>query len=316
MPELFSIPGHELPYWASPLASGESFVLDSLPNEDYHSTKALISKSTLDIAARSGQHYLHSIAPERCPGYHEDDEFAADPDENKEALIVGNAFHTLVLEPMAFSRRYVVMPPMGDMRSSKNRDFRDAWIKNEAGGRTPLKADSMRMIQRMRESLMRERFMKKLLDSGRPEVTVGAIDPHTGLPCKSRTDWLADIGIGFDLKSAIDGSKRAWRLEAGRRRLAVQATFYPHVFKLAGIELDQFVFGVVEKVAPYPVGLYSFDEIDLIAGEQLYMRNLRDIRRWIETDEFPGYTGGVVETITLPSFQRQDAEEALSDLPG
>lgn len=316
MQPIFEIPGHELPYWAMELLDVDGrrgFIADNVSAEDYHSTKALISKSTLDIADTSGAHYLYYLDPESCPGYDPDD---AQEETVAEELIIGNAFHTLVLEPMAFSRRYVELPDFGDMRSSTNRAVRDAWIRNDSGGRTPLKRQHLRMINGMRDSLMREPYMRKLLDDGQPEVTAVCIDPHTGLPCKARTDWLSRIRIGFDLKSAKDASRRWWRLEAGRRRLAVQSTFYPHVFQQAGVELEGFVFGVVEKTPPYAVGLYTLEEDDLLAGEQMYMRNLRDIRRWIESGRFPGYTDGKVESIRLPAFSRDEAERAMDDLPG
>jgi hypothetical protein len=311
--DLFQIPGHDLPHWADDLFRNPGFIAENVSIEDYHSTRALISKSTLDVADKSGAHYQFLLDPTTCPGYDPDDLEEVSEDD-KEELIVGNAFHTCVLEPMAFSRRYVELPDFGKMQSSTNRAIRDAWIRNEAGGRIPLKRKHIKMIKAMRESLMREPYMRKLLQDGQPEVTAVCIDPHTGLPLKARTDWLSKIQIGFDLKSAKDASRRWWRVEAGRRRAAVQAVFYGHVFQQAGIELDDFVFGVVEKTPPYAVGLYSMEEEDLLAGEQIYMRNLRDIRRWIETSRYPGYTNGTIETMRLPAYHREDVERAIDDL--
>lgn len=315
MVEYLKIPGTRLPWWAEQkYEAGEtSFVLENLANEDYHGAKGMVSKSNLDIAARSGAHYRHFLNPKLSPGYIPGTEVA--PEEPTEPMIVGNAFHTLILEPLAFARRYVVMPDFGDMRSSTRRATRDTWIAEEARGKTPLTKAQDSMIRAMRESALRVPKLRAILDRGRAEVTASCICPHTGLPQRSRTDWVSDImGLGFDLKSAVDASERYWRIEAGRRRLAVQDAMYTNVFGACGIPFSEFVFGVIEKEPPFAVGLYTLSDEDRACGEQLYLRGLRNIQRWVEADDFPGYTPEGVRTITLPKYAREEAEAALNDL--
>lgn len=307
---LFTIPGTTLPWWASSLAEdGQPCIIDDLVNDDYHNTRAMVSKTAMDKADKSGKKYRYWIdhAEEDEPGT----EAAAELEKEKPALVEGDAFHCLVLEPLAFDRRFFVLPDnLGDMRSSKNRKYRDDMIAEQAPGgtKTILKHTQFQMINGMRDSAFSVPKLRAILEDGKPEVTAIWIDPDTGLPCKIRTDWLTErMRMALDLKSARDASKQWWKLEAARRRLFVQDAFYTRGLYENGIEADEFVFAVVEKEPPYDVGLYHLPEGARLAGENAYMRNLRDIRKWVEAGEYPSYTDGV-EMIDIPPWAfAQDA---------
>lgn len=296
--DLLLPPGHELPGWAEPLESGRPIVLDDLTGDEYHGARALVSKSALDVFARSPAHYLYYLDT----GNRDEDE------EESEALIVGSAFHALVLEPMVFSRRYVRLPDFGDMRSSKNRALRDGWLA-ERPGVTGLKERQWEQIHGMRESIFRHKKLRRILENGRPEVTCAALDPHTGLPRKCRWDWVSEIdGIGLDLKSARDGQPDKWRREAANRRYHVQDTYYTDTSKLAGLDVEILGFGVVEKEPPYVCGLYTLDPTARLAGEVRYMAELTGIAECCDSGEFPGYSNGDVTELVLPKWAVADAE--------
>ena len=294
--DLLLPPGHDLPEWANPLEYGRSTVIERLPDTDYHGARALVSKSALDVFARSPAHYAYYL------------EAGLDDDEPTEALVIGAAFHCLALEPDVFERRYVRSPDFGDMRSSKNRALRDGWMA-ERPGMILLKNDQWQMIHGMRESLLQHKKIRRILENGRPEVTCAAIDPHTGLPRKCRFDWTSEIeGVGLDLKSAIDGRPDLWRLEAARRRYDVQDAYYTDTAKEADLDIDIMGFGVVEKTPPYVCGLYTLDPTARLAGEQRYMRELAGIAECCESGEFPGYAGGDVAELVFPGWAVADAE--------
>src|SRR5690606_36494018 len=127
--DLLLPPATELPDWADSINYGKARVIDGLPNHEYHSiaARSLVSKGALDRFSRSPAHYLHYLTN-------------LDPEPEKSyALILGAAFHCLLLEPEVFEREYVLLPDFGDMRSSTKRAIRDKWIA-ERPGVTPLRA--------------------------------------------------------------------------------------------------------------------------------------------------------------------------------
>ena len=295
--DMLMLPGTVMPGWAEPLEFGETIVLHDLPNSQYHGTRALISKSGLDVAARSLAHYAHYLTA------------IPEDDGGSEALVIGSALHSLVLEPMVFAREFVLLPDFGDMRSSTNRTMRDKWLSNEHPGKKPLKRDQWQMIHAMRESLFRNRRIRAILENGRPEVTCAAICPHTGLPLKIRMDWESEIdGVGLDLKSALDGSPGGWRRAAANMRYHVQDAYYTNVAQLCSRDVRELSFAVIEKEPPYVAGLYTLNPTARAAGEIAYMQQLAEIADACETGEFPGYGRGNVVELSLPQWAVAEAE--------
>lgn len=301
--ELLIPPGHDLPAWAEPLEYGRPVIVEQLPGDAYHGARALVSKSALDVFARSPAHYLHYLGT----GINEDEE-EEKAKKTPEALLIGSAFHSLVLEPDVFAREYVRLPDFGSMQSSKNRALRDGWLA-ERPGIIGLKADQWRTIHGMRESVLRNKRIRRILETGRPERTVAAIDPHTGLPRKARLDWDSELeGIALDLKSALDGRWDRWKLEAGRRRYHVQDAYYTDTCELAGLNLPVMGFGVVEKTPPYVSALYTLGPKARAAGEIMFRRELDGIAECCDSGEFPGYGNGDAMELELPGYFVADAE--------
>ena len=84
-------------------------------NEEYHSSHE-ISKSDLDVAARSGKHFCFKK------------ETQADKTKQKEptqAMRVGSAFHTQVLEPHLFEKEYVFAPEDLSMRTKEGKKWKE-----------------------------------------------------------------------------------------------------------------------------------------------------------------------------------------------
>ena len=282
-----------LPTWAAPFfpAPGRAILTD-LPEQQYHGTKALISKSSLDIAARSLYHYRHSL------DVHED--------QDADALRIGHAFHVATLEPDLLYSKVIVMPDFGPMQSSKNRALRDDWIETEAAHKTWLKEHEFDRVCAMRDAVHRHPAARTVMRNGRAEVTGLWTDPETGLRCKSRADWLSAMnGVFVDLKSARDASPGAFRRAAAENRYHVQDAFYSRAFEENGVHIQNFVFVVVEKEPPYAVAVYQLDDTARLKGEELYMSELRALREAIDTDRWPGY-GDAVMDLSLPGWATMD----------
>lgn len=287
------IPDAPFPPWAAEILTGETLVLDGVPNAAYHGTKALISKSSLDLFARSPAHFHYAV---RNPMPPEDDIF-----DRPEALVIGSAFHSYVLEPEVFGKEFVVLPDLGSMRSARNRDFRDRWLQDKHPDKQPLTQRQFRMISAMREGLYRNDRIRRVLENGQPEVTCACICKDTGLPLKCRWDWLSEMeGVALDLKTAADGSPSIWRLEAAKRRYHVQDSYYTYIGQQCGVDIDGMAFAVIEKEEPFVAGFYTMDATARLAGEMLYQRELQGIAERIASGRWEGY-GDDAQELTLPS---------------
>lgn len=291
-------PGHDIPEWADAILDGKTIITDTVSNDDYHAARGLVSKSALDRIARSPAHYLHWLDA----GATDDGMDQAEEEVKSDALIIGSAFHSLLLEPLKFSKEYGCLPDFGDMRSSKRRAERDAFLA-ENPGVTFIKPDQWSMIHGMRESVFRHKRMRRILENGRPEVTIAAVDPDTGLVRKVKFDWLSELeGVAFDAKSALDGSEDMWRISAARHRYEVQDAFYDGTAKLAGLDLDGMAFGVVEKSPPYVTGLYLFGPTSRLAGQLRVNRDMERIAECCSSGRFPGYGNGNAHEVELPGW--------------
>lgn len=299
---MLELPGQTVPDWALTVTDslgGGCGIIDNLPEEVYHGTRALLGKSSLMIAAeRSGLHFKHWLDTQHVE--------TRDPDD----IIKGKAFHTMCLEPDFFGRRFIIEPDWGSLHSSITRGHRKDWLRDEAKGRLPLKESWMPMLHGMAAAVRHHPKLAKLILKGMAEVTALWVDPATGIPLKSRGDFVSDFtGAFVDLKSAIDASREGMRRAATRFKYFVQDPLYSRAFHENGIHVRNFVFAAVEKEPPYAVGLYQLDDGARLAGEQVYMASLQRVARWCNAGEFPGYNDDKIVELRISPFMLDEAEQ-------
>ena len=74
--------------------------LAPMSNEQYHALDDYVSKSDLDTFDKSPRHYfLKRLSPDRLP------------QEQTKAMIIGSAFHSLLLEPNGFPSEFLTVEP-------------------------------------------------------------------------------------------------------------------------------------------------------------------------------------------------------------
>jgi|SRR6266850_373734 len=153
-------------------------------------------------------------------------------------LIFGEALHCAVLEPGAFTSRYVqeldqadypnvldTVPKIREWIKSKGKEAKGQlkadvkkcarlidpniqfWDDIEQAhidanhGKEMLSKDFYTRVNGCAESLLSEPVVRELLKEGHPEVSVFARDPETGVLLKSRMDWVTPSGTIPDLKT-------------------------------------------------------------------------------------------------------------------
>lgn len=226
-----------------------------LSNEAYHGGPG-ISKSHLDVAAKSPAHYWAAyLDPNR------------EPRQATPAMVLGTAIHAAILEPDLFAKQFVIAPDIS-RRSNAGKAEYDDWIKGNTG-REVLTPEQWQVACGARDAVRGHHHASELLKRGQAELSfLGRDGVHDEL-VKCRTDWLSwDDGLIVDVKSTEDASPAAFIRSVLTYRYHVQQAWYLDVIEqaLGDVPLLRWVFLAVEKSPPYAVGLYTLPPAMVAAG--------------------------------------------------
>jgi exodeoxyribonuclease VIII len=269
-----------------------------IPNDAYHGGTG-ISKSGLDKIAKTPAHYYAAyLDPNR------------EPREPTKAMILGSAYHALVLEPEEFKKDYAVAPEGIDRRSKEGKAF---FAEMEQQAITVISETDFARLNAMHRALMSHPAASKLLaKSGRREVSFFWDDPETGELCKCRPDFLTDDGYIIDLKTTDDASPAGFGRSCFNYRYHVQHPWYQDGCRHAGIDVKAFVFLAQEKEPPYAVGLYVLEESAIDLGRQAYQRDLSLYADCRKNNHWPSYNPSIV-SLSLPNWAMKDLIPTISE---
>jgi exodeoxyribonuclease VIII len=260
----------------TPELAAQGCMVLNMPNDAYHSY-AGISKSGLDLVARSPAHYAYRS-----------------PNEPTRAMVIGSATHAAILEPEVFAKQYMLLRDVTDRRTSAYKQAVEQFGADNV--LTGTEADS---VTGMQAALQLNHAAKFRLDAfGWCEVACFATDPVTGVLVKCKFDKLTLDYLGVDLKTTQD--LRDFGKSVANYRYHVQAAFYADVFEWAtGEQLKGFEFLAVEKDAPNASRIFVLDTPSFDYGRKLYRQALDIYAECLRNDEWP-MPAGDVEYITLP----------------
>jgi hypothetical protein len=174
-------------------------------------------------------------------------------DASPDALTFGTAMHSLVLGSG---------PDIKERPSLRTKEGKALYAQYKNEGTIMLsKTDRVKALAMFEEP---HKYFEGI--PGKPEMTLLAVDPASGVELKGKADWLPENpdsdGVyrirdykteGGDLR---DFSRAAWRLG-----YHVQAAFYMRLARLCGLpEPFGFEFVVQEKKRPYDFMVYRMDE--------------------------------------------------------
>lgn len=240
--------------------------LKIISNEEYHSGEG-ISKSGLDLIAKSPAHYRYSAKRE--------------PSRN---MVLGTATHAAILEPELFAAQYVVLPDGIDRRSSVYKEA--AATKGADNVLTRSEADR---IEGMANSVRGNIHAQAILSSGYAERSITAKDPVTGALVRIRPDWISAGLACLDLKTASDASDDGFAKSVINYRYHVQQAFYQDVFQWAtGERFTDWGFLVVESDLPHCSTIIRLPDDVVAYGRALYRRDLNTYADCLESDNWPG----------------------------
>ena len=257
----------------------------NLSPEAYHQGPG-ISRSGLMEFKRSPYHYWYKYLN---PDYKSE---SATP-----AQILGNALHTYVLEPDEFEKRYFVIPEFNKV----TKEGKERWlkIKSDLGKKETLSVHQYQALQYMAASLKKNKLASQLIEKAEIEQSLYWTDPDTGILCKCRPDILRN-NLVCDLKTAQDGSPRSFQYAAFDYGYYIQAAMVREALKqLKQTVINDFLFIVIEKSAPYVISIYQLDQASLDKGYQEFKALLARYQQCLKTNDWPAYT---IQEISLPRY--------------
>ena len=227
-----------------------------------------LSKSSLDKINKSVDHYF------------------MDADAETPAMRLGTAFHTLVLEPDKFAKRYVIGPDADKRSAEGKKSWKDA--ENANPKKTILNISDWDMIHFMKESIDNHRRASELIDPkvGNTEETMMWNDRELQTLMKGRSDFRNnDQKVVIDLKSTVDATKDKIErdLWSNDFRYHVQAAIYTDgAREILEDENWDFYFIFAQKKPPYLVQVAHLGEKALEIGRIQYRDNILYLLDWIE----------------------------------
>ncbi|GAB2519771.1 PD-(D/E)XK nuclease-like domain-containing protein [Paramicrobacterium agarici] len=213
----------------------EGIVLD-MPEREYHAHPALSSTQARQILDSPAKYHYAQTHPQ----------------EARHEFDLGTAVHTKVLG----TGSDVEVLNFDNYRTKAAQQARD---EARACGLVPMLAVDMEPVNDMAEAVLSHPLAKTLFEQeGNPEASVFATDPETGVEVRARFDFLGKIAV--DLKTtAGEASPHGFAKSAASYRYNVQQEHYLFAHNIVQGEAPPMVFVVVEKAAPYLVGVHQLD---------------------------------------------------------
>jgi exodeoxyribonuclease VIII len=248
----------------------------SMSAAEYHSSPG-VSKSMLDRLHPTPLHF-HSIK------------------ETTDPMEFGQCVHSLLLDR---EESYYVYPGMYESdgiikKWNNNANVCRTWV-SEHSDKPILTRDEAVMVHAMADSIHSHPFAGPALRGARVEQSMFAIEPETEQLVRCRVDAIPVLGriSGMkpllDVKTVVAADERSFNKVLFKRRLHVQGAAYIKIANLLGLDVDSFIFIVVEKSPPYAVAIYDLSPDDIRQGNREYMRDLRTYKQCIATGNWPGY---------------------------
>ena len=228
---------------------------------------------------------------------------------NSHAFDIGKAVHARVLGVGAQAVAYPddVLASNGAASTKAAREWAEA---ARADDLIPMKAADLLPIEAMAESVLAHQEAREILENatGR-EVSIFA-DVH-GVPSRARFD-IYGATTGADLKTAVDASPDGFNRAVAAHSLHVQEAWYRDVRATeTGDDIDWFKFLVVEKTAPYLVGVYDLDIMWRDIGRERAATAREKWLRCTEADVWPGYESATLSCPTYVVYEHETRYEEI-----
>lgn len=262
-----------------------------LSNESYHADKNSLSRSSIRDFHRNPYYYhamhLKADRPKKLPTIE---------------MILGSAFHTLMLEPDLFEKQYII-EPQRVLLKNVGREAYEAYKAEleeiDKSSKTILTFEELKTLEAMANALERDPRVLELMKGGEVEKSFFWKDAKSELMVKSRPDIIQSNMI-IDIKTIGDASPNSFQRSMADGWYHVQgAMIRDAVRTLENKDISTVINICVEKKYPYCVGIYFIEEEALDAGEAKYKEILLNMKSCIIENKFSDYE---IQSIGLPKW--------------
>jgi hypothetical protein len=231
------------------------------------------------------------------------------PKAGTDALRVGRALHSLILEPATFDAEWAVCPAC-DKRTKEGKALYAAFVEAK-GLRCEITEKEFSEIQEMATAVRKQQCIS-LVCGGRAEVSIVWRDTMdfgpgypkpTGILCKRRLDYERSLGFNHcivDVKSTLDAGPWAFANSIAGYGYALAAAFSIDGWMELTGESSLYTLLAIEKgyhiAKPWEPG-----EETIASGRQEYRKALELTAECMKRDEWPAY-GTEVGLIDAPRW--------------
>lgn len=174
--------------------------------------------------------------------------------------MMGEAMHTLLLEPDLFASQYLVLDGSVPIKSNVS--------ENDAMAREWLDAWQWTALNRARDSILAHKNapLARWLDEGNKELSIYWTDASGGR-WKARPDCFTP-DIVLDLKTTTDSRADPFARTRAKLRYDYQAAHYLEAVNALTGTAPCFAYLAVELASPYSIMVHELSESDLSAAQQ------------------------------------------------
>ena len=265
-------------------------IYPDLSNKDYHADAALSRTGIMcfeESAYKFWANYVSVMKPEHKP---------------TDAMILGSAFHTLILEPHLFDDIYIMEPEkllLKDVGRIMYEKYKDLLTFLENSKHEVISNKNWKTLEEMADSLRNHKEAWELIEGAIYERSYFWKDESSGLMVKSRPDLLHKNMI-VDLKTCTSASSHAYQRSMVDGGYHIQGAMVRDALrKLENRDVSNVINVCVETKYPYAIGIKIISEHALNYGENEYKKALLEIKQCQTSSCWPTYE---IETVDLPHW--------------
>lgn len=227
-------------------------------------------------------------------------------DEDSDALRLGRALHTRVLQPNRYDTDWAVAPEC-DRRTTAGKQ---TWATFEsdcrAQGKGVLSAGEAAAIDGIVNGIATTTASTVLeMCEHREIVCTGSI---CGVPCKARIDACSTSGMLVDVKTCQSASERAFTRSIVDYGYLLQLAFYRRLMEQNGMLRGPTVLIACEKARPHAVALYALRDEDIERMDGLIDALVQLYAECTESNRWPSYPRTVRE-LAMPEWAFKEVNQ-------
>lgn len=215
-------------------------------------------------------------------------------------LQLGSNLHAIVANPLLTD--LLIVEPKFDLRTTKGRTDKDAFIKGLPAGAISVSEDDYTSLNEMFCAILDHPVCQLIHSEGIAEQAGFHVDEN-GIQRKIKPDWRKK-GIIADLKTTKKycASPKRFKNECANFMYHLQAAWY---FDTANLiepgSCEHFLWIAIEKESPYAIAVHEINERSLQLGREQYQIALEAYSKSIKKGKFEGYEP-IVHSLDLPNY--------------